>query len=108
MPRSSWKQGAVQGADRDRPDRIGEAQQASGLTADGPAEPPEATGSVAVRSAAQPATLASTALAVPRQGRWRRLADSHVARHLLVLACYLAAGVAVTWPQATWLVEGKL
>ncbi len=26
----------------------------------------------------------------------------------MLLACYLAAGVAVTWPRATWLTEGKL
>jgi len=26
----------------------------------------------------------------------------------VLLACYLAAGVAVTWPRATWLTEGKL
>jgi hypothetical protein len=25
-----------------------------------------------------------------------------------LLACYTAAGIAVTWPRATWLVEGKL
>ena len=25
-----------------------------------------------------------------------------------MLACYLAAGIAVTWPRATWLVDGKL
>ena len=29
-------------------------------------------------------------------------------RHLVLLACYVAAGVAVTWPRATWLTEGKL
>ena len=74
------------------------------MTADG-REEGAGTSSVAVRSAAQPAVLASTALAVPRQAWWRRLADSQAARHLLVLACYLVAGVAVTWPRATWLVE---
>jgi hypothetical protein len=35
-------------------------------------------------------------------------AASPVARHLVILACYLAAGIAVTWPRATWLTEGKL
>jgi len=29
-------------------------------------------------------------------------------RHLVVLACYLAAGIAVTWPRAAYLVQGKL
>jgi hypothetical protein len=38
----------------------------------------------------------------------RAAAGSRVARHLAVLACYLAAGVAVTWPRATWLADGKL
>jgi hypothetical protein len=31
-----------------------------------------------------------------------------VLRHLVILACYLAAGIAVTWPRATYLVDGKL
>jgi hypothetical protein len=31
-----------------------------------------------------------------------------VARHLAVLACYLVAGIAVTWPRAAYLVQGKL
>jgi hypothetical protein len=31
-----------------------------------------------------------------------------VVRHLIILACYLAAGIAVTWPRATYLTEGKL
>lgn len=30
------------------------------------------------------------------------------ARHLAVLACYLAAGIAVTWPRAAYLVRGQL
>jgi hypothetical protein len=38
----------------------------------------------------------------------RRLANRPVARHLGVLACYLAAGIAVTWPRATYLSDGKL
>jgi hypothetical protein len=29
-------------------------------------------------------------------------------RHLALLACYTAAGIVVTWPRATWLIEGKL
>jgi hypothetical protein len=68
----------------------------------------DGTGGVAVRSAAQSATSVPPAPAIARPPRWRRLTDSEVARHLLLLACYLAAGVAVTWPRATWLVEGKL
>jgi hypothetical protein len=40
--------------------------------------------------------------------RGRTLAGWPAARHLVLLACYVAAGVAVTWPRATWLTEGKL
>src|SRR5262245_24616994 len=47
---------------------------------------------------------------------WRRLARpagrvlarSPLGRHLALLACYTAAGIAVTWPRAAWLAEGKL
>jgi hypothetical protein len=35
-------------------------------------------------------------------------AASPAGRHLAVLACYVAAGIAVTWPRATWLTEGRL
>jgi hypothetical protein len=38
----------------------------------------------------------------------RAAAASPVARQLAVLAGYLAAGIAVSWPRATWLTEGKL
>ena len=38
----------------------------------------------------------------------RAAAASPVARQLGLLACYLAAGIAVTWPRATWLAEGRL
>src|SRR5215831_1115893 len=41
-----------------------------------------------------------------RAGRVRM--DSPVIRHLAVLASYLTVGIAVTWPRATYLVEGKL
>jgi hypothetical protein len=74
----------------------------------------DGTGGVAVRNGAQPAAPAPPATAIPptaaapRQPRWRRLPGSQAARQLLLLACYLAAGVAATWPRATWLVEGKL
>jgi len=38
----------------------------------------------------------------------RAAAASPVARQLAVLAGYLVAGIAVTWPRATWLTEGRL
>ena len=34
--------------------------------------------------------------------------DSPIIRHLAVLASYLVVGIAVTWPRATYLVQGKL
>jgi hypothetical protein len=36
------------------------------------------------------------------------VAERTIGRHLAVLACYLAAGIAVTWPRVTYLTEGKL
>ena len=71
-------------------------------------------GGVAVRSDAQTATSVpriAEDLTGPRQTRWRRAASqgrTPAVRHLVLLACYVAAGVAVTWPRATWLTEGKL
>ena len=38
----------------------------------------------------------------------RAIADSKAGRHLGLLTCYLAAGIAVTWPRATYLSDGKL
>jgi hypothetical protein len=38
----------------------------------------------------------------------RAAAGSPAVRQLGLLACYLAAGVAVTWPRAAWLAEGRL
>jgi len=48
------------------------------------------------------------AAAGPGGGRLRALAARPVARHLALLACYLAAGIALTWPRATYLVRGQL
>ena len=71
-----------------------------------------------MRSDAEQATSVPRAaedLTGPGQTRWRRaasrgrtLAGRRFVRHLVLLACYVAAGVAVTWPRATWLTEGKL
>jgi len=38
----------------------------------------------------------------------RALATGPAGRHLALLACYVTVGIAVTWPRATYLVEGKL
>ncbi|HEY3035621.1 MAG TPA: hypothetical protein VGJ54_13330, partial [Streptosporangiaceae bacterium] len=39
----------------------------------------------------------------PRVPVGRRLASSHLTRQLGLFTCYLAAGIAVTWPRATYL-----
>ncbi len=40
---------------------------------------------------------------------WRRaLASRPVAQHLALLACYLAAGIAATWPRTLYLPRGQL
>ena len=36
------------------------------------------------------------------------LTGNPVVRHLVILACYLAAGIALTWPRVTYLTGGKL
>jgi hypothetical protein len=50
------------------------------------------------------AGLAADGGAAPR----RLAAGRPVLRHLLVLAGYLALGIAVTWPRAAYLVQGRL
>ena len=59
-----------------------------------------------VRAVAWPAEASERTLTGLRRGK--RAAASPVVRHLALLACYLAAGIAVTWPRATWLADGKL
>jgi hypothetical protein len=41
-------------------------------------------------------------------GRWRALASRPALQHLALLACYLAAGIAATWPRALYLPRGQL
>jgi hypothetical protein len=43
-----------------------------------------------------------------RWARLRAVTGHPVARHLALLIAYLAAGVAVTWPRATYLAAGRL
>ena len=55
-------------------------------------------------SRSQPGTPPSRGWPGARPGRrWRRLASSGPARQLALLTCYLAAGIAVTWPRVTYL-----
>src|SRR5260370_29376265 len=66
-----------------------------------PAMPPPTSPSPS--TAGMPAVAAGTAFSrtVPG-GRLRAAASRPVARHLLLLALYLAVGVAVTWPPVTY------
>ncbi|HTT53621.1 MAG TPA: hypothetical protein VMH35_19680 [Streptosporangiaceae bacterium] len=65
-----------------------------------------------VLTSARQSTTREPATAQPggRQSRLtgRAVAASPVARHLLILLGYLTAGIAVTWPRASYLVDGKL
>jgi hypothetical protein len=57
-----------------------------------------------------PRGTASAAAAPPGTGRWGRLrvvVARPAARHLALLACYSAAGIAVTWPRTAYL-TGRL
>jgi hypothetical protein len=67
------------------------------LTADrAPAEP--------AGDGTQPGGTPATGDQQPDTPRWRRLFTGHpVLGHLFLLLCYLAAGVAVTWPRASYL-----
>ena len=49
-----------------------------------------------------------TAPGGPAAAAGQRLAGRPVLTHLAILAGYLAAGIALTWPRASYLVEGKL
>jgi len=49
------------------------------------------------------AGTADTPAASPAAGLLPRLAGSPLARHVTVLLAYLAAGIALTWPRATYL-----
>jgi hypothetical protein len=81
-------------------------------------EPGVRAGGPGVTSATVTAPPAAPARvpAPPAGPAWRRLARSAgralasgpLGRHLALLACYTAVGIAVTWPRATWLAGGKL
>ena len=45
---------------------------------------------------------------LPEAGPQRALTGNPVLRHLVILACYVAASIAVTWPRVTYLTGGKL
>lgn len=85
--------------DAGNPDRA-----AGGVTASPRATPPGADRG----SPELTADAASPRRAGARAARARALASHPAARHLSLLAVYLAAGIALTWPRASYLVRGQL
>jgi len=87
-----------------------------GMTTDTSGEPDPGGSSNAVRErggrpvqAVIPAQRSGqTAPGGPAAAAGQRLAGRPVLTHLAILAGYLAAGIALTWPRASYLVEGKL
>jgi len=108
----------VQGAGSEGPrsDDAGVAAHAPGEA--GEPEPGVRAGGPGVTAATITAPPAAPAQGpeTPARPAWRRrarsaghaLASGPLGRHLALLACYTAVGIAVIWPRATWLVEGKL
>ncbi len=84
----------------------GTAGDTAGQAADAPAAQPGGTPAAAAESTpagAARSTPADDAGGAPRPGWLRRVSRSPLARHAVLLLCFLGAGVAVTWPLATYL-----
>jgi len=87
-----------------------------GMTTDTSGEPdPGGSGSAVRERGGRPAQAVipalrsgQTAPGGPAAAAGQRLAGRPVLTHLAILAGYLAAGIALTWPRASYLVEGKL
>jgi hypothetical protein len=75
----------------------GTAGDTAGQAAEAPAAQPGGT------PAGAESTAADDAGGAPRPGWLRRVSRSPLARHAVLLLCFLGAGVAVTWPLATYL-----
>src|SRR5215472_2801225 len=118
VPHHPLERRAVRGAGNEgsRSDDAGVAAHDPGEA--GEPEPGVRAGGPGVTSATITAPPAAPARvpAPPAGPAWRRrarsagraLASGPLGRHLALLACYAAVGIAVTWPRAIWLVEGKL
>ena len=96
---------------------LGEAGEPEpGVQAGGPGvRPATITPGVTSATITAPPAAPARVPAPPPVTAWRRarsagraLASSPLGRHLALLACYTTVGIAVTWPRATWLAEGKL
>ena len=107
----------MQGASGDGSRSDGAGVAAPGRGEAGEPEPGGPGGrTVAAATITAPPAAPSGVPAAPPRPAWRRLARSSgralasgpLGRHLALLACYTAVGVAVTWPRATWLFDGKL
>ena len=87
-----------------------------GMTTDTSGEPdPGGSGSAVRERGGRPVQAVipaqrsgQTAPGGPAAAAGQRLAGRPVLTHLAILAGYLAAGIALTWPRASYLVEGKL
>ena len=76
------------------------AEPAAAPAAETAAAAPAAETAAAAPAAARPAGL--------RPGVLRRVAFRPIAVHLALLLGYIAAGIAVSWPRASYLVDGRL
>ncbi len=81
-----------------------------GDTADGdrPASDTPASDTAATDSPAGDTAAGDTPANGGQRPQRRTLADRPFASHLALIAAYLVAGIVVTWPQATFLVRGRV
>ncbi|MGO9080122.1 MAG: hypothetical protein ACLQDY_13925 [Streptosporangiaceae bacterium] len=109
--------GAAEAAAPELPDASGRAAATGPASSDSPAPGagPDAAASAVADPAGGAAQSAPPGGEVPPGGRyrraWRRVRGVFrrpLAGHALLLAIYVAAGIAVTWPRVTYLFDGEL
>src|SRR5215469_597483 len=118
VPHHPLERRAVRGAGNEGPRSDDAGVAAHDLREAGEPEPGVQAGAPGVTPAtiAAPPAAPAGVPAPPAGPTWRRrarsagraLASGPLGRHLALLACYTAVGIAVTWPRATYLVNGKL
>jgi len=86
--------------------KAADSKAADSKAADSKAADSKAADSKAADSGQPPASV--TTPAARSGGGPRALARRPAARHLALLACYLAAGILLTWPRARYLFNGQL
>jgi hypothetical protein len=91
-------------------DQAGRPGGADGPAAEpsGPAAPAGSPTATAGERAAGPGQAAPVAGQGPRGGRGLGWMHGAVPRHLVILACYIGAGILFTWPRITYLSDHKL